>query len=107
MHKCKCKTHRNNTSIQVDEEGNLETEMLLSVIPEQFQEIGNKILNKCAVQGKLRVNFFTWICYIVDLCFTNKFLDGADACEKIYNVAKCVQGTVPEVSRHYFFKSII
>ncbi|KYN41523.1 Pheromone-binding protein-related protein 1 [Trachymyrmex septentrionalis] len=59
----------------VDEEGNLEADMLISVIPEQFQEIGNKILNKCAKQ------------------------DGADACEKIYEVAKCVQGTVPEVNR--------
>ncbi|KAH0951263.1 Obp1 [Eciton burchellii] len=57
----------------VDEEGNLEAEMLISVIPAEFQEIGNKILNKCAVQ------------------------DGADPCEKIYNVAKCVQGTVPEL----------
>lgn len=26
-------------------------------------------------------------------------LDGADACEKIYEVAKCVQATVPEVNR--------
>lgn len=25
--------------------------------------------------------------------------DGADACEKIFEVAKCVQGTVPEVNR--------
>jgi len=57
----------------VDEEGNLEAEMLISVIPAEFQEIGNKILNKCARQ------------------------DGADACEKIYEVAKCVQGTVPEL----------
>jgi len=57
----------------VDEEGNLEAEMLISVIPAEFQEIGNKILNKCAVQ------------------------DGADPCEKIYNVAKCVQSTVPEL----------
>ncbi|XP_024890487.1 general odorant-binding protein 69a-like [Temnothorax curvispinosus] len=57
----------------VDEEGNLEAEMLLTVIPEQFQEIGTKILNKCAKQ------------------------DGADACEKIFEVAKCVQGTVPEL----------
>ncbi|XP_011251750.1 general odorant-binding protein 69a [Camponotus floridanus] len=57
----------------VDEEGDLETEMLLSVIPEEFQEIGNKILTKCAKQ------------------------DGADVCDKIFNVAKCVQGTVPEL----------
>ncbi|GAB1863354.1 General odorant-binding protein 69a-like [Camponotus japonicus] len=57
----------------VDEEGDLETDMLLSVIPEEFQEIGSKILNKCAKQ------------------------DGADVCDKIFNVAKCVQGTVPEL----------
>ncbi|XP_072756311.1 odorant binding protein 1 [Anoplolepis gracilipes] len=57
----------------VDEEGDLEVDMLLSVIPEQYQEIGTKILNKCAKQ------------------------DGADPCEKIFNIAKCVQSTVPEL----------
>ncbi|XP_020289884.1 uncharacterized protein LOC109857704 [Pseudomyrmex gracilis] len=57
----------------VDEEGNLEAEMLISVIPAEFQEIGNKILNKCAHQ------------------------DGTDPCDKIYKVAKCVQATVPEL----------
>ncbi|KAL6438099.1 hypothetical protein ACFW04_004378 [Cataglyphis niger] len=57
----------------VDEEGDLEVDMLLSVIPENFQEIGTQILNKCAKQ------------------------DGADPCEKIFNVAKCVQATVPEL----------
>jgi len=57
----------------VDEEGNLEAEMLISVIPDEYQKIGTDILNKCAVQ------------------------EGADACEKIYNVAKCVQATVPEL----------
>lgn len=57
----------------VDDEGNLEAEMLLSVVPEQYQKIGTELLNKCAVQT------------------------GADECEKILNVAKCVQGAVPEL----------
>ncbi|EFN89245.1 Pheromone-binding protein-related protein 1 [Harpegnathos saltator] len=59
----------------VDEEGDLEADMLISVIPEQYQEIGTKLLTKCAKQ------------------------DGADPCEKIFKVAQCVQGTVPEVSK--------
>jgi len=29
----------------------------------------------------------------------DRYSDGADACEKIYEVAKCVQATVPEVNR--------
>lgn len=40
------------TPTQVDEEGDLEAEMLISVLPEQYVEIGTKILNKCAKQGK-------------------------------------------------------
>lgn len=43
------------TSTQVDDEGDLEVEMLMSVIPENFQEIGNQILNKCAKQGESRL----------------------------------------------------
>lgn len=39
-------------STQVDEEGDLEVDMLLSVIPENFQEVGTQILNKCAKQGE-------------------------------------------------------
>ncbi|EZA48953.1 ObirObp1 [Ooceraea biroi] len=57
----------------VDEEGNLETEMLLGVIPEQFLELATELLNKCAVQ------------------------EGADGCEKVFKIAKCVQATKPEL----------
>ena len=78
--------------------------MLISVIPEQFQEIGNKILNKCAKQGTLcEQNAFFYNCFIIISSTPRSdsvnVSDGADACEKIYEVAKCVQGTVPEVNR--------
>lgn len=56
-----------------DEEGNLEAEMLISFLPEDLQEMGTNILNKCAKQ------------------------DGEDNCDKIFNVAKCVQAEVPEL----------
>jgi hypothetical protein len=85
--------------------------MLISVIPAEFQEIGNKILNKCAVQGKSRANLLkinvkpsTYSILVgcsIDAPSPDSIdiPDGADPCEKIYNVAKCVQGTVPEVSK--------
>jgi len=73
--------------------------MLISVIPAEFQEIGNKILNKCAVQGKSRANVRFAIRVYRYASPDSIVPDGADPCEKIYNVAKCVQGTVPEVSR--------
>ncbi|XP_015177157.1 PREDICTED: uncharacterized protein LOC107066747 [Polistes dominula] len=57
----------------VDEEGNLESEMLLGFIPDNFKEMGADILNACARQ------------------------DGADGCERVFNVAKCVQQKVPEL----------
>lgn len=57
----------------VDEEGNLEAEMLISFLPDDLKAQGTDILNKCAKQ------------------------DGADGCEKTFNVAKCVQSTVPEL----------
>ncbi|KAK2579462.1 hypothetical protein KPH14_010777 [Odynerus spinipes] len=57
----------------VDDDGNLESEMLLGFIPDNLKELGNDILNACAKQ------------------------DGADGCERIYNVAKCVQQKVPEL----------
>jgi len=39
--------------------------MLLSVIPEEFQEIGSKILNKCAKQGKSKTLFIDDNCYFI------------------------------------------
>ncbi|XP_014605087.1 PREDICTED: uncharacterized protein LOC106787327 isoform X3 [Polistes canadensis] len=57
----------------VDEEGNLESEMLLGFIPDNFKEMGTDVLNACAKQ------------------------DGADGCERVFNVAKCVQQKVPEL----------
>ncbi|KAL2712193.1 general odorant-binding protein 83a-like [Vespula squamosa] len=57
----------------VDEEGNLEAEMLLGFLPENLVAKGTDILNACAKQ------------------------DGADGCDRVFNVAKCVQAKVPEL----------
>ncbi|KAI4475673.1 hypothetical protein M0802_015073 [Mischocyttarus mexicanus] len=57
----------------VDEEGNLESEMLLGFIPDNLKDMGTDVLNACAKQ------------------------DGADGCERVFNVAKCVQQKVPEL----------
>ncbi|KAG7198172.1 hypothetical protein KM043_005590 [Ampulex compressa] len=56
-----------------DEEGNLESEMLMSFVPEHLVATASDILGKCAKQ------------------------EGPTACDKIFEVAKCVQSTVPEL----------
>ena len=56
-----------------DEDGNLETDMLLGLLPDNLQEKATDVLGKCTPTV------------------------GSDNCEKIYNLAKCVQGIVPEL----------
>ncbi|KZC04404.1 PREDICTED: general odorant-binding protein 69a-like [Dufourea novaeangliae] len=57
----------------VDEDANLETEMLLGILPENLQATAADIMGKCTPTS------------------------GSDNCEKIFNLAKCVQAAVPEL----------
>nr|QNL14931.1 odorant-binding protein 5 [Aulacocentrum confusum] len=57
----------------IDEDGVLEADMLTGFFPEDIQAKGGPILSACASQ------------------------DGADNCEKVYNIAKCVHSKMPEM----------
>ncbi|XP_076376470.1 odorant binding protein 1 [Megalopta genalis] len=57
----------------VDDEANLETDMLMGILPEHLQDLAEQILGKCNPAA------------------------GSDNCEKMYNLAVCVQQAVPEM----------
>ncbi|XP_031833781.1 odorant binding protein 1 [Nomia melanderi] len=57
----------------VDDEGNLESDMLMGLLPENLQDTAESVLAKCTPAA------------------------GADPCEKIYNLAVCVYNTVPDL----------
>ena len=57
----------------VDEDGNLETDMLLGLLPDKFQDTAVEVLDKCTPTT------------------------GSDNCEKMFNLAKCVYSAVPEL----------
>lgn len=62
---------------QVDEDANLEVDMLIGFLPESMQEVAHDLIEKCAHIG------------------------GSDPCDKIYNMAKCVQDKRPDVSAYF------
>ncbi|XP_017754774.1 PREDICTED: general odorant-binding protein 69a-like [Eufriesea mexicana] len=57
----------------VDDEGNLDEDMLMGVLPDNFQELANSILKTCLPTH------------------------GSDNCDKIYNLAKCIQSSAPDI----------
>ncbi|XP_054000124.1 general odorant-binding protein 69a-like [Hylaeus anthracinus] len=57
----------------VDEEANLETDMLLGIIPEHLHETASKVLGACTPTT------------------------GTDNCNKIFNLGKCVYAQVPDL----------
>ncbi|XP_044007065.1 general odorant-binding protein 69a-like [Aphidius gifuensis] len=57
----------------IDEDGELEVEMLVGMFPESIQDAGRELFNKCASQT------------------------GSDDCDKVFNIAKCVQQTRPDM----------
>ncbi|KOC66869.1 Pheromone-binding protein-related protein 1, partial [Habropoda laboriosa] len=58
----------------VDEEANIDTDMLLGLLPENLQDRAESILGQCTPTT------------------------GSDNCNKIYNLATCVQKLAPDVS---------
>ncbi|XP_076760533.1 odorant binding protein 1 [Xylocopa sonorina] len=56
-----------------DEEGDIDQDMLLGLLPDSLQDKATSIMGKCVPAT------------------------GADGCEKIYNLAKCVQAAAPEL----------
>jgi hypothetical protein len=63
---------------QVDEEANIELDMLIGFLPEHIQSVAGEVMTACAKQ------------------------QGTDVCNRMYNIAKCVQEKRPEVSIHGF-----
>nr|XP_012136538.1 PREDICTED: general odorant-binding protein 69a-like isoform X3 [Megachile rotundata] len=59
---------------QVDDEAQLETEMMVGLLPESLQDKANNVLSKCTPTS------------------------GTDNCNKIFNLATCVQQSAPDVS---------
>ncbi|XP_001600769.1 general odorant-binding protein 69a [Nasonia vitripennis] len=57
----------------VDEEANIEVEMLVGFLPEHMQAVANELIDVCAK------------------------LDGADVCDKMYVMAKCVMEKRPDL----------
>ncbi|XP_076237096.1 odorant binding protein 1 [Calliopsis andreniformis] len=57
----------------VDDEANLETDMLMGLLPDNLQDTAEDILGKCTPTS------------------------GSDNCDKIFNLAKCVQSAAPEL----------
>ena len=57
----------------VDEDGNLEADMMLGLLPDNLQDTATEVMGKCTPTV------------------------GADNCEKIYNLATCVCATVPDL----------
>nr|QDJ95961.1 odorant-binding protein 18 [Encarsia formosa] len=57
----------------VDEDANLEVDMLIGFLPESMQSIAHDLIEKCAHKS------------------------GADPCDKIFNMAKCVQDERPDL----------
>ncbi|XP_003701453.1 odorant binding protein 1 [Megachile rotundata] len=57
----------------VDDEAQLETEMMVGLLPESLQDKANNVLSKCTPTS------------------------GTDNCNKIFNLATCVQQSAPDV----------
>ncbi|XP_060817737.1 pheromone-binding protein-related protein 6-like [Bombus pascuorum] len=57
----------------VDDEGDIDADMLLGLLPDQFQARAESVMSKCTPAA------------------------GSDKCDKIYNLAKCAMAEAPDV----------
>ncbi|XP_012277309.1 pheromone-binding protein-related protein 6 [Orussus abietinus] len=57
----------------IDEDGNLEVELMTGMLPENMQDDARNVLDKCSKE------------------------DGADECEKVYNIATCIGKANPKL----------
>lgn len=90
----------------MDDDANVDEDMMLGLLPDHLQERAQSIMGKCLPTCTYRIinidrsetstsKVFLFFKFPFSFSFS---VAGSDNCNKIYNLAKCVQESAPDVS---------